>query len=269
MKTKQIIIILLAIVSIYLCYYFIGIDFNKKKENPKSESKEELDLAIKDQINEKIDNLEGADICSVVDTYDYENGCLYQKDNVQAEELDFIYKLYTLILNHRSDFNLKEEEIIFNQNKYLIEGSISEDQIKKQYHKLYGNNEPFSAKVVNTLPDQSRIIFDEQKNLFYLKKKKSKNKIIKKYIYNYNQKQNEIYVDVAVAFIRLIGIDEYTNYEAYHEKEMITLKAEGIYKEMEEFKINKDNYHNYSHYQYKFIKMPDNSYQFVEVNKMK
>lgn len=271
MKIKKIMIILLVVVSLFTCYYWM--DRNSKKELLKKTSKEKKTETItqeeKKQLKDIINNIEGFDVCNLVDQYNYENGCLYQKDSVLANELDFSYKLYSLILNHQSEFKEQKEEIKWNEKTYSVEKNISEEYIKTLYQKLYGNSESFDPKSVNQIHDDDRLIYDEQKHLFYLRNIPLKDNIVKKYIYRYQQKNEIAYIDVSVSFIQLIGKDKYTNYEAYREKEKINLKAEGIYQELNSFQINSDNYKEYSQYRYTFKKGSDQIYHFVELEKIK
>ena len=110
MKKQTIGIIILCVLSIsFSIYNFSNGQFISKKEEPKQKvdvkkSQEETikDAEIKQDLTEKIKNLEGSDYC--FSEQDYENGCLYLQDETKNEDLSFLYKIYSLIGNEQENF---------------------------------------------------------------------------------------------------------------------------------------------------------------------
>lgn len=273
MKKQTIGIIILCVLSIsFSIYYFSYGQFIYKKQEPKqkadikeSQEKKIKDAKIKQDLTEKIKNLEGSDYC--FSEKDYENGCLYLQDEIKNTDLSFLYKIYSLIGNQQESFIKQEEKIKWKEQIYSVEASISKQKIEEEYQKLYGKPERIDFELINN--DNYKILYNPSDESFYLKKsKKEKPKQIRSYFYKYTNKENEYYIYTSVAFINLIGKNEYTNYEVYQEKEHINLKAEGIYNEIEHFIINEDNYKEYNKYKYTFQKTESGDYQFINIEKL-
>lgn len=271
MKKQTIGIIILCVLSISfsIYYFFYGQSISKKEENKTNikESEEEklTDSKIKQDLTERIKNLEGSDYC--FHQKDYENGCLYLQDVTKNEDLSSFYKMYSLIENQQENFIKQDEKIKWKDQIYSAEASISKKKIEEEYQKLYGNPEKIDFESIND--GNYKIIYNSGDESFYLKKsKKEKQKQVRSYFYKYTSKENEYYIYTSVAFINLIGKNEYTNYEVYQEKEHINLKAEGIYDELDHFVINQDNYKEYDQYKYTFQKTEDGNYQFMNIEKL-
>lgn len=271
MKRRSIVILMLGISCVLYSYFMM----DQKKQPTKEEQKPLEEYNVDDQktkhdLKELVRNLEGADFCDFRKQNDYKNGCIYQKDKIEYKELSFSYKLYSFLFNHLSFFTKKEQKIKWNQNIYMTQSYIKEENVKQEYQKIYGNKESFDLTKIDERNQDSAIIFDDNNHIFYLKKNQSeKPNQIKSYCYRYTKTNHQYYVYVSVAFIQLIGKDEYTNYEVYREKEHIDLNTEGIYKELDYFTLNQENYKEYSKYRYVFEKDPTLGYKFVQIEKIK
>lgn len=288
---KRGIIGLVLVLTVCLTILLISDNLNKEETPVKKPKKEKIeteekiiDKDEKQELDKTISLLTSSDYCQFKIQKKYNNGCNFSQKEISSTDLEFKYKLYSLIMNFDTKEKI-EEEININDKVYSVDSKINEEEIKNAYQKLYGTLDSYDPNAVNEIEDDyQKIIYKD--NYFYIeteKEEKIENEVVT-YNYKYTKKDNKFYVYVSTAFVNMIknGDNQTTNYEIYSDYNMTNLKEEGLYSEyrkeikdendevtiVNNFKVNKDNYKNYNHYKYTFIKNENNNYIFEKLEKI-
>ncbi len=287
-KGKTVAIIILVILLIgslsYIAYdlYFYKyfkkeVKVVEKKKETKTELKEvELkDNTIKKQVLKNLEQITNIDMYDR--NYAYSGGIIFDKEKVLSKDIPESFKLYSAIISdnlnfepldikcNNGDCKITNNEITeFQKSKLSIDGGrkFKISDIEKNIKEVYGtefkyNNELSSGNNCPLIP----VATDE-----FLYTNESCGDAgfdrIEKYVYNVTIKENKVYVYVAVGFISFplqndgmeeVKVNFYTN-----------LEKEEYLENTEDFKINENNYQEFSKYKITFEKNNQGDYIFKE-----
>lgn len=289
---------LLGILNIILCFILIGAAFlfyiaideqiitiNQKKinnpninENNKKEKikKEQIitDSNLIMELKHKVNNLNA--------NKSYMNHIipnLYKEEKITY--IDIQNKLHLVLeslSNSYTNITVAKSEIEKSIGSYYTNLVIEENKqipiskVKQRYKELFGSDIDQFIHIEGC----PSYFYDVNNEVYYMTTKCSKGEgINKEYVYDYQYTTIDniayVYVSVATAFTTNYTLTEvneptiniYKGYSNAIYKEEISLK------ELENFKIDKENYQDFDIYQYKFIKdQTTNTYYFSSVEKV-
>ena len=263
MKDKKVIVyIVLCIIIIGMIGYLVYLKANNDEKV--------VDTGSKEPVNSKAQIVE---LINTMTANDQLEG-LYSGKTYIIDNISNTYILKSILNSIKSDRTLSTDELrnISARLKVCINSSYySEENVKKNITKIYGDLQlDYAKEVANT-----GFVYDSVEKSFYelCNNKLETNNFVTTYLYDYKEKTNEANAYIAVAYGTKVPVvingatTDKTTINIYK-----TSARDKVYKtyvkepgSKEEFKLNKDNYKDFSKFKFTFVK-ENGEYHFNSIN---